>query len=232
MVLPLLGAIAPFAPLIGGAIGALGQMFAPKPKPTTTKLNLVEMRAEAERAGFNPLAVLRSGAAMGFSTGSAPPDMRFSNALGVFGNAVSQWQYDPVGTSLTHQRADVELQLAKRMLADWGKVGAPANMSFKTPRVSGVSPNLTTKIALPFNLPSMTVANPELAEQAQTHFGEPLEWVFGVGNFIDSLAMSVTGHNPRTWKAPGSPLAGETHAQFMQRMRKQPLHIEVRGGAN
>lgn len=222
MVLPLLAGLAPFAPLIGGVVSGLGQLFAPKPKPAS--LDLVAMRREAERAGFNPLAVLRAGGAMGFT--NAPADYRFSNALGTLGAGISNWNYDP--TSLS--RGVVELEIAKKTLANMNNK-APANMSFAVPKVAAAAGKPVT-MAMPFGWPSITVANPELAEEAQTHFGDWMEGLIGIPNFIDSVAMSITGHNPRTHKAPGSPLTGETFDQFQLRMKKAPLHITVRGGAN
>ena len=223
MVLPLLAAIAPFAPLIGGVVSAFGALAAPKPKPAS--LDLVAMRREAERAGFNPLAVLRSGGAMGFS--NAPADYRFSNALGAIGAGISNWNYDPVSMN----RNMVELEIAKKTLANLNANGAPANMSFAVPKVA-VAAGKPVTMPMPFGLPDLTVANPALAEEAQTHFGDWMEGLIGIPNFLDSLAMSITGYNPRTHKPPGSPLSGETYDEFQRRMKKAPLHITVRGGAN
>ena len=61
MVLPFLAALAPFAPLIGGAIGAVGQLMAPKPKASAGSIDLKGLRRDAEEAGFNPLTIIRGG---------------------------------------------------------------------------------------------------------------------------------------------------------------------------
>lgn len=129
MVLPLLGAIAPFAPIIGGAIGALGSWFAPKPK---AGLDLGQLRKDAEKNGFNPLTVLR---AAGGSYGRVS-DTRVSDALMTFGSGVANFQYDPYGEA----KSLAELRLAEAQIASYAEQGkAPANLSFSTPSASGVA---------------------------------------------------------------------------------------------
>lgn len=137
MVLPFLTAIAPFAPLIGGAISAVGSLFAPKPKPQTitNTIDIKRLRDDAEAAGFNPLTIIRGGGLAGYGSQHLPagPDTRFSDALMTFGSAVSEWQYDPYG----QQRSLAELRLAEAQIAELGRRGAPSNMSFQTPKAVG-----------------------------------------------------------------------------------------------
>lgn len=120
MVLPFLAAIAPFASIIGGAIGAVGSLMAPKPK---TGIDLGQLRRDAEENGFNPLTILRSGAAASYGHVA---DTRFSNAMQTFGSGVAQWQYDPYGEA----KSIAELNLAKAQIGHYAKLGAaPANLS-------------------------------------------------------------------------------------------------------
>lgn len=138
MVLPFLTAIAPFAPLIGGAISAVGALMAPKPKPQTitNTIDIQKLRDDAEAAGFNPLTIIRGGGLAGYGSQHLPAaaDTRFSDALMTFGSGVSQWQYDPYG----QRRSQVEIELAEAQIAELGRRGtAPSNLSFQTPKAVG-----------------------------------------------------------------------------------------------
>lgn len=141
MVLPLLAAIAPFAPLISGAISGLGSLLAPKPKPQTqtvsNSIDLARLRADAEANGFNPLGIIRAGGLAGYGTStetlSAAPDMRLSNALSSFGSGFASWQYDPYGEA----KSLAELALAKAQIKSYAATGAPSGLSLQTPKSSG-----------------------------------------------------------------------------------------------
>lgn len=62
------------------------------------------------------------------------------------------------------------------------------------------------------------------AQDASDDFGDLLGDLYGVGHWITSLASQITGHNPATHEKPGSPLEGETHAQYLERMRTNPMY--------
>lgn len=96
--------LAAFAPLIGGAISAVGKLLEPKPPPnvTTSTVDLAKLRADAEAAGFNPLTIIRNGGMGGFTT-TRGPDMSWNpvgEALGTFGASFANWSYDPVRSGL------------------------------------------------------------------------------------------------------------------------------------
>lgn len=215
MVLPFLAAIAPFAPLIGGAISAAGSLFAPKPKATkqtetvTNSIDLGKLRADAEAHGFNPLTIIRGGGLAGYtnSTGvmsmPAGADMRLSNAFQVFGSAVSQWQYDPYG----QEKSQMELRLAEaqiRALNSGG--GAGPNMSLQTPSASG-SPTGDSYVAGGLRWEKSPLMDD--AQVIEDRHGDIASWFYGIG----TLAADAS-HNLYKWSHAWGREAGKTVAEW------------------
>lgn len=89
--------------------------------------------------------------------------------------------------SLTLERMGLENQLLQRQIAGT----PPFPMASGDYPVPGQSGSAEVRIPTPFGLPSLAVANPELAQEAQNHFGELGDIVYGVANWVDSLARSV-----------------------------------------
>ena len=215
--LPFLAAMAPFAPLIGAGIGALGALLAPKPAPQIIRetssfsggIDFEQFRIDAEAAGFNPIGAMRAGGLSGyaFGTGSstthmpALADNRLSNALQIFGSGVSQWTYDP----LAARRSEVELKLAEATLQHFSKTGAPGNMSLGVP---GFTAPGTVYQASPFGMDPMLVANPNMAADAEDHFGEIGDIIYGVGNWIDSVTQAWERSMPKWREELGLPKDG------------------------
>lgn len=240
MVLPFLAAIAPFAPLIGGAISAAGSLFAPKPKASkqtetvTNSIDLGKLRADAEAHGFNPLTIIRGGGLAGYtnSTGAisvpAGADMRLSNAFQVFGSAVSQWQYDPYG----QQKSQMELRLAEAQIRSLNASGgAGPNMSLQTPSASG-SPvgDITSLWAFgsPLDL-DPNFADGELGEQ---RWGEVGGSLYGLGVLAADLVKMST-FNPDA--AMSSAKSGVVDfAAFLDAQRERVIRERTRttGGGN
>lgn len=188
--LPFLAALAPWAPVIGAGISAIGALLAPKPKPekqvtkTETTVDLVKLRDEAIRAGFNPLTVMRAGGVMGFSyTNSttrlpALPDMRLSNALGYLGAGVSAFSYDP----FREERHSMDMRLGEAQIAMWNRMGIDSSGGGGAYSVSpSVSVPLTGGV-------SLDVAHPNLAQEAENHFGEIGGELFGIPNLVETLS--------------------------------------------
>lgn len=173
--LPLLGAIAPFAPIIGGAIGALGSLLAPKPK---TGLDLKQLRKDAEKAGFNPLTVLRSGAAGSYGHVA---DNRLSYALQTFGSGVANFNYDPYGQA----KSLAEIRLAEAQIAELGRRGAPANMSLDVPSSAGT--NNIRMGGFDFG------TSPDWADAQviEDRYGDVASWGYGIGVMAGDLAHNL-----------------------------------------
>nr|QJB21389.1 MAG: hypothetical protein [Microvirus sp.] len=193
--LPFLAALAPFAPIIGGAIGAVGSLLAPKPKAqkqttvTNNSIDLMKLRTDAEAAGFNPITIIRGGGLAGYgsstTTGtiSAAPETRLSDAFRTFGSGVAAWQYDPYGEA----KSLSQLRLAEAQIADLGRRGAEPNMSLHAPSSQG--PNSTAGGG-DFTLWGVEWdGNPNTtnAEDGETRYGEIGELVFGIGAGVADL---------------------------------------------
>lgn len=190
MVLPFLTALAPFAPLIGGAVSAVGQLLAPKPKEqvhkTENRINIQQLRDDAEAAGFNPLTIIRGGGLAGYgtstSTSPALPDMRLSNAFQTFGSGIAQWQFDPY----SQRRSEAEIALAEAQIAQWGRTGVGSGMTFQTPKAVGSHPGyadpepiVRARLGLAGNVdPDPGMSN---AQEVEDRYGDVASWVYGIG---------------------------------------------------
>lgn len=82
-------------PLIGAGANLLGGLFS---KPAKNRTDFVQMRKDAEKAGFNPSSVLRAGGAAGYgyTHGGVSP---IGAALSSFGSSVSNMSFDPLDTA-------------------------------------------------------------------------------------------------------------------------------------
>jgi len=210
MVLPFLAAMAPFAPIIGGAIGALGSLFAPKPEPQRSSIDLKKLRADADAAGFNPLTIIRGGGLAGYGVQSAGPDMRLSNALQTFGSGVAQWQYDPYA----EKRFSTEQALAQAQIAAFGRQGAPANASFQTPKAVGTSGGSVRGFGIDLDF------SPEWdgAQEWTDRHGEPAEWMTFIPRLIyDAGKTAQKWYNPVLTKRGGPEAVpfGDSPAPFL-----------------
>lgn len=247
MVLPFLAAIAPFAPLIGGAISAVGSLLAPKPKPQTQTVNnsidLLKLRDDAEAAGFNPLTIIRGGGLAGYGTStqtiSAAADYRLSNALQTFGSGVAQWQYDPYG----ELKSQAELRLAEAQIASYARQGAPDNLSFQAPKAAGVqsSPSFSGN---PYTFFGLEVQpNPFMsdAQAAEDRHGDLVSAVWGLGTVAADAGKWLYDASYDFGRAVGQALWRAQNADAEHSMNNgmnwgpvtnRPLEITVRGGAN
>lgn len=151
--LPFLAALAPFVPLIGGAISAVGSFMsadaarkaqedaAKIPQVTRSEIDLVKMRQDAEKAGFNPVAVLRAGGAAGYVTthhprlSSVSPVSPFGEGLQSIGGALSAFQWDPYAD----RRAALEFGVAEAQIRNLNADTKARGMSFGVPSYGGSS---------------------------------------------------------------------------------------------
>lgn len=238
MVLPFLAALAPFAPIVGGLIGAAGALMAPKPKPVTNtvsnSIDLVRLRDDAEKAGFNPLTIIRGGGLAGYgtsvSTGSAAADTRLSDALQTFGSGVAQWQYDPYGEA----KSLSELALAKAQIQAFARDGsAPANLSLGgVPSASGSLPGAGSG-ATGWRFLGVDVAGNPItsdAQVAENRHGDLVGSIWGVGTLVSDIGKWVWDQG----QGPGAALgrtAFEIERWWNARGPSGPVpHVGLGGG--
>ena len=154
MVLPFLAALAPFAPLIGGAINAVwsfmsaNQAAEAAKQPVRNSVDFKQLVADARAAGFNPLTVLRSGGAAGYTQTHAPALSSISplgEGLQAIGGAVSAFQWDP----LAERRAQVEFGIAQETLAGLQRDNRTPRVTFDVPSYQAAS----SKKAAPWTAP-------------------------------------------------------------------------------
>lgn len=178
----ILGAVA--GPLIGSAISAIGGFFSPKPKPqvVSNRIDFVQMRADAEKAGFNPLAVLRSGAAAGYgvSSASAAPWDPVGDAFKTFGSAISGITIDPWAT----EKHQMEMDLAKAQIKQMSREGVSRNGSLGGGGVTGSA----TQIMMPGGA-SLHVGygGSTDANTVTNEYGELAEDVYGAGRMLTDI---------------------------------------------
>ena len=190
MVLPFLAALAPFAPLIGGAIGAVGSFLSaqaankPQTQTQTGSIDLKRLVADAEAAGFNPLTIVRAGGLAGYASttfatsggGNSP----FGAALQTFGSGVAAWQYDPY----SQQRQAMEFKLAQAQLdnlnastAALGSRNVYGGGVLSGTGVKPPSPGTQLQIAgVTFDPPPGWSPSNDVTEQ----LGEPVEWLYSI----------------------------------------------------
>lgn len=174
MVLPFLAALAPFAPLIGVGVSAIGSLLAPKPQPTVVRneIDLIKLRDQAEEAGFNPLTIIRNGGLAGYGVNMMPagPDYRLSNAFQMLGTGIANWSYDPTAV----RRAELEIKIAEAQLEQFARDGAPANQS-----VGGV-PTAVSAPEVAYQVAGRTIykspTNTDVGDMTQRS-GEPMDWL-------------------------------------------------------
>lgn len=155
---------------------------------------------DAKAAGLHPLAALgSSGAAyspvgLGSNTtaesmGSAGQDIsRAVDTTRTMGERVDA--YTKTSQALSLERQGLENQLLRVEILNAGRSSSPPFPGDTYP-MPGQPGSAVVHMPSPFGLPPMRVANPEMAEQAQTHFGDVAEEIYGPLNWTDSLARSV-----------------------------------------
>jgi hypothetical protein len=196
MVFPFLAALAPFAPLIGAGVSAVGSFLSAKesskPRTTTSEIDYVKLRKSAEAAGFNPLTALRNGGGAGFQVTHSPALSGVSpigEGLQAVGGLVANFDWS--GQSQRREQAEYELMLAQidNIQTDTARM---RSMSFDVP--TGVGPNMgrsdgSVKIAPPEELVSYRVAGVQTkphpgwsnAQEVSDRSGDLIEWIYGVG---------------------------------------------------
>lgn len=130
-----------FTSILGAVAGPIAGLFKKKEKPQVTenRVNYVQMVADAEAAGFNPLTVLRNGGSAGYGTQTQHPALSssFGSRLGdVLATGVSAWAgFDPQA----EQRAELEYNLVQEQLKSAQRSNRPTRSFGDVPTYTGTS---------------------------------------------------------------------------------------------
>lgn len=144
--------------IIAAGIGAVGSLFSSlfgSNKKTTSEIDYVKMRKNAEAAGFNPLTALRAGGGAGFTTTHHPALSSgefIGEALSGLGNVVAQ--IDPMRDATAKLEyelkqatlANIQADTASRLRASIG--GVPVSTGARV--VQAASPLALPKPGQPF----------------------------------------------------------------------------------
>lgn len=199
MVLPLLGAIAPIAgSLIGGLLGNAGKEKEIANQKEFAQSGIQWRVADAQKAGIHPAL------AMGANVPSYTPVGLGTDLAESASNMGQDISRAIDATSTQSQRSSAFLETQQRLtLENMGlqnELLRAEILGLTRPRVPAFPGSETvidgqgdTAIPIPLLGGSMKVKNPKLAQTAQDHFGEPFEWLFGGGNFLESALASIPG---------------------------------------
>lgn len=189
-----------------GTIGSslLGGLFGRKKQSTTSTIDYVALRRNAEAAGFNPLTALRAGGGAGFTTTHHPAlasGQFIADAVQGVGNLMAA--IDPMKqetAKLEHQikqatLANIQADTAARLRASIG--GVPVSTGAQTVRAASPlaanagaarTPTVETPtLTNPYGAFSgMTIA-PHMpdAAAAEERYGDVMSNVFGVANLYE-----------------------------------------------
>jgi hypothetical protein len=210
------------ASIIGGLMANAGQKKEMAQQKEFAQQGVRWRVEDARASGIHPAvalgANLPSYTPVGLGSGLAEG---FSAAGQDISRAITQTQTVPEKAllSLNIERAGLENELLKSQIARLNAT-PPFPMVDGGYNIPGQPASGVATIPTPFGLPGLEVANPKLAQTAQDHFGEPLEWVYGIGNYLDSLIRSM-----------GNDVARKT-GMYPEITPSGPIKIVVRGGNN
>ncbi len=206
----------PWAPLISAGAGLLGKIFGgDDQQKTTSEIDYVKLRENAERAGFNPLTALRAGGGAGFTTTHHPAlasGSYIADAVGGIADAIAQvdpmrdatakLEYDLKQATLANIQADT----AQRLNATRAIGGAPVSTGARNRAarsslaLPGVGPVVETRplevqdggVSNPFPVGSGLVVSgnvPDLETGAEARYGDFVSIPFGLFNLaVDAYA--------------------------------------------
>lgn len=235
--------------IIGSAISAVGnvasKLFGGGSK-SSGRIDLKQLVKDAERAGFNPLTVLRNGGAAGYQQTHHPAFSTaevVGEALGGIGNTIAG--YDPHAEA----RRTLETDLAKAQIANLQADTAARNRASigGVPTWTGSSVKHTGP-ALSQNLPGVGTVNstlmptieqpgasnpfphgsggvvsgnvPDLETGAEARYGDFVSIPFGVFNLGADLYSNFRKYRPDPW----SPANTRKMNDFTKSMRKSLGH--------
>lgn len=207
MVLPFLAAAAPFAPLIGAAVSAIGGLFSSG--DSKNRVDYKQMVKDAEEAGFNPLTVLRNGGSAGYQQTHAPALSAFGGALQTMGQGIAAVQWDPQADV----RAKAEFDLVQAQIANLNADTQTRSRSFNVPTYQGSTTAKTDgpwQMAEPAGVVGVRMGGFSLtpdtgwsnAQEVEDRMGEPISWLYGVGVTAADLYNSLIPQSHRGGVTP------------------------------
>lgn len=206
-----------FLPLIGAGISAIAALFAPKPEPIVVvnenKTDLVSMRDEAVRAGFNPVSVLRSGAWSGFSRSTQTQSggvahNPWGDALGHIGAGLSNFSWNPLSDELTKSAIKLNNAQANSFAAPMFKTSGSSQQRMTVAKGGGfdwMKPGVETKaegvksLIDPDGNPFLLLPGTD-AQTVEDELGEGAGNVHGLERWFKSWMWNNFGGRPTTYK--------------------------------
>lgn len=147
--------------------------------------NQIQWRvADAVKAGIHPLAALGVNPASGpsVSVGSSSLGQALSDMGQNIGRAAEAYLTPEAKAAsraqlLSEENIGLQNDLLRAQIAG-------ANKALLT---QGATPGVASSIPVPVVGGKLPVAHPNLAQDAEAHFGEPGDWLFGGGNLAESF---------------------------------------------
>lgn len=203
-----------FLPLIGAGISALASLFAPKPEPVVVenKTDLVSMREEAVRAGFNPVSVLRSGAWSGFSRSTQTGGVAhnpWGDAAQAIGSGLMNFSWNPLNDELTKSAIRLNDAQAGSFSAQMFKTAGSATQRVTTsnggwtPRTSKVETVGGPVVKLQTGRFTENILLPGAkAEDVEAELGELAGDLYGVNRWLHSWLWQTFEGRPAYYQNP------------------------------
>lgn len=110
--------------------------------------------------------------------------------------------YTAATQNLTLERMGLENQLLRAQIGAASSPPMPSG-DYPMPGQPG-SGTADVVMPMPFGIPGLPVANPDMAQKGQDHFGDVMEQPFGLSNFLDSVIRNIAAHSrPQDKARPG-----------------------------
>lgn len=177
---------------MGAGATILGGLLGGKDEKTTSEVDYVKMRDNAEKAGFNPLTAIRNGGSAGFTSTTSPGSGGLSAALSAAGNFLTN--FDPFADAKREQESRyVEAQI-NNLNSQSGMysrtASTPSGPVLRSPGTarltgSGLQPiepgKLTATNALQGVGGQIDMTQPD-ADAGETRYSDAGGWLFGAIN--------------------------------------------------
>ena len=133
--------------IVSAGLGLVGSIFGKKKQTTTSTVDYVQMAANAQKAGFNPLTAIRNGGSAGFTTTTSPTVSQLPQALASLGGALGD-AYEKRTDPLAAKQRQVDTALVDYQLRQLkeGPKAMPGRLypggTFQGTKVTRTSPSM------------------------------------------------------------------------------------------